>query len=416
MDHRRVLRFGGAALAAAVWALLIFSPRQGGLSASYVLTFSLLLSGVAAVDLTAPHPDAPRWRRLAWLAAELALAYAVVQAHHTFIRPVFVYLVPTMRAVLMFEGRAGLAVSLAAWAGVALNIWGLVWADRLTASPDYLAIFRDGLSTQQTTALTSELQNYLLFFLAPYLGTVALTSAMTQQAAHRRRFERLYSELHSAHEELKSLHARVRETAVAEERNRLAREIHDSLAHYLTIINVQLEAAEKLHPQEEARDQVRRARRLTLDCLQEVRHSVAALRASNVDELSLPLALQKLTDEFTRNTGIPVTVTLDVPRDVSLAPETSLALYRSVQEGLTNVHRHAHAHAATLSLARQNGSVELTVQDDGVGPPEPSASGGFGLLGLRERVALLDGQVCFGRAPAGGARLIVTLPVDWHRR
>ena len=100
------------------------------------------------------------------------------------------------------------------------------------------------------------------------------------------------------------------------------------------------------------------------------------------------------------------------PRDVHLAPEASLALYRAAQEGLTNVYRHAQAQAAALSLARRNGAIELMIEDDGVGPPEPLNGSGFGLLGLRERVALLDGRVRFERAVAGGARLVVTLPAE----
>jgi signal transduction histidine kinase len=95
---------------------------------------------------------------------------------------------------------------------------------------------------------------------------------------------------------------------VTQERNRLAREIHDSIAHYLTIVNVQLEAAEKLGNDqfEIALNYVQRARRLTVECLQEVRSSVASLRAPTMERLSLPGALEKLAAGFTENTGIPV--------------------------------------------------------------------------------------------------------------
>ncbi|MGH2584998.1 MAG: sensor histidine kinase [Dehalococcoidia bacterium] len=387
-----VLRFGGAAIAVAVWALLVFSPRQGGLTPDYVLTFTVLLGGLAAVDLTAPRADAPLLRRLLWLGAELGLAYLVVREHGTFVRPTFAYLVPATRALLMFGERAGVALSLSVWAAYTVNIWDFA-----------------GFGHPQ------EYRTYLLYLLAPYVVAVLLTWGMLRQARDREHIEALYTDLRAAHDELQALHRQVREQAVAEERSRLAREIHDSLAHYLTVINVQLEAAEKLHPAKPSLEQLHRARRLTLECLQEVRQSVAALRASSLDELSLPRALRRLAKEFTRNTGIPVTLSLTLSDDKRLAPETSLTLYRVAQEGLTNVHRHARAAHAALTLEQHNSQIEVAVRDDGAGPPNQPETDGFGLLGLRERVALLGGQLTFERVSSGGSRLAVVLPVVGDR-
>lgn len=386
-DDRRLFRLVALALPIAVWMLLIFSPRQGGLTLAYAGTFTFLLLVITLVDQTAPGADRPLPPRLAWLAAELILAYLVVREHGTFIRPTFIYLLPAMRALLMFGLRAGFLLSLAVWAAYAINIWAYAWPDRM-----------------------EEYRTYLLFFLAPYVLTVVLTAAALRQAEDRRHLQSLYDDLTTAHAELRALHQRVREQAVTEERNRLAREIHDSLAHYLTVINVQLEAAEKLFPAEPALAQLRRARRLTLDCLQEVRRSVAALRASSLDELSLPRALEKLAADFSENAGIPVRVSLATEEQPRLPPETALTLYRAAQEGLTNVHRHAHATAAVLSLTQDNGRIAITVEDDGVGPPATASGDGFGLLGLRERVALLGGQLSFERVSSGGSRLTVWLP------
>jgi signal transduction histidine kinase len=201
-----------------------------------------------------------------------------------------------------------------------------------------------------------------------------------------------------------------------QERNRLAREIHDTLAHYLTVVNLQLEAAEKLAPAQPQRslEQMRRARRLTLECLQEARSSVAALRTSNLEEQTLPRALQHLANEFSEGTGIEVRVESTVPDDTRVSPERALALYRVAQEGLTNVHKHAKATAAQLLLTIRNGSFELAVEDNGVGPPTNGALNpqGFGLTGLRERVELLGGQLSFGPNPPGGSRLAVILPTS----
>src|SRR5205814_8071177 len=139
------------------------------------------------------------------------------------------------------------------------------------------------------------------------------------------------------------------------------------------------------------------------------RRSVAALRAANLEDLSIESALRRLADEFAEHTGISVTASIRLSPDWHCSPETGLALYRAAQEGLTNVYRHARAAHASISLAQHHGTIELTVQDNGVGPPESPAGEGFGLIGLRERLALLNGSGCFERVPDGGARLVVSL-------
>lgn len=391
-DDRRLLRLAGLALPAAVWVLGVFSPPRGGLSWEYLAQLTALLLGLVLVDQTAPRDGAPAWRGLLWLGAELVLCWLVVHLHGTLIRPALIYLLPASRALQMFGEHRGLALSLAVWLAYGINVGRDAWPDRLA---EYFP-------------------NYLSFFLAPYVVAVVLTLATLRQAADRRRVQGLYDELRVAHEQLQELHEQAREAAVAEERNRLAREIHDSLAHYLTVIAVQLEAAEKLGTdrREEALESVRRSRRLAVECLQEVRRSVAALRATTLEELSLPRAIGKLADEFAESTGIAVELDVALPDDVRLPPETALALYRAAQEGLTNAHRHARARAVCLSLAARDGTVELTVRDDGIGPAAGDAvdHGGFGLLGLRERVELLGGRIHFGPASAGGSSLAVTLP------
>lgn len=385
------MRLIGLGLPLAVWILGVVTPPPGGWSAGGLTLYSVLLLGLAAVDLTAPDATAPLARRLLWLGLEVAFCFAVVRTHGTLIRPAFAYLVPACRALPMFGERRGLLLGLLIWPAYLLNVGLDVWPDRLHEYP-----------------------NYLLILLVVWAAAVIPVVASLKQAAARRHLEGLYAELRAAHEELAALHRRAREAAVAEERNRLAREIHDTLAHYLTVVNVQLEAAEKLAAAQPARslDAVGRARRLTLQCLQEVRRSVGALRAATVEELALPGALAKLAREFSESTGIDVSLDLGDVDSLHLTPEAAQALYRTVQEALTNVQRHAHASRARVTLTTPNGVVTLRVEDDGVGPgtgPEDQG-GGFGLIGLRERVALLGGRLDFGPGHHTGACLTVTLP------
>ncbi len=395
-DDLLILRLAGLALPAAVWVIGILSPQRGGLNRAHLPLYTALLVALAAIEQTAPRQQSAAWRRLLWLLIELGLSFAVVRTYGPPVRPSLIFLVPAWRVVLMFGERWGLLLSLSAWLAYAIDISIDAWPNRLG----------------------QDLPNYLSFFLAPYLIAVVLTLATLRQIADRRRVEMLYTELSAAHEELKLLQQRDRETAVTQERNRLAREIHDTLAHYLTVINVQLEAADKLSLRDPAKalEEVRRARRLTVECLQEVRRSVAALRASTLDELSLPGALHRLATEFKESTGIDVQLqfhTPDVPDTLHLPAEVALTLYRVAQEGLTNVQRHAHATSVRLQLSSENGHIELILEDDGIGLKEAETSGkaGFGLTGLRERAELIGGQLSFGGGPSGGGRLTVVLPL-----
>jgi signal transduction histidine kinase len=391
-DDRTIFDVAGIALPVTVWLLGIVLPPRGGLTPAYLLADSALLVAIVGVDRSLPSPTAPSGRRALWLAAELILCLLVVGVQGNLTRTALVYLLPASRALLMFRGRVGMFLSLAVWAPFSLNVVQALGLEKL-----------------------GELPTYLTLLAAPYIVAVILTRATLRQSADRQRLQALFDRLQQAHRELQALHQKARETAVAEERNRLAREIHDSIAHYLTVVNLQLEAAEKLGTDQPARasEQVRRARRLTLECLQEVRRSVAALRAASLEELALPRALDKLVGEFAETTGIQAELDVALADQIPLPPETSLALYRVAQEGLTNVQRHARARHVSLTLERRNGDLVLAVRDDGVGPGADDGKGhaGFGLLGLRERVELLGGQLTFGAAAPRGSRLAATVPL-----
>jgi len=203
--------------------------------------------------------------------------------------------------------------------------------------------------------------------------------------------------------------AQVEELATTKERNRLAREIHDSLGHYLTVVNVQIGAAQAIftHDVVRALDHLSKAQSLTQEGLGEVRRSVAALRASPTESRPLPEALAKLVEQWNA-TGLRATLSVEGVRR-QLTPQADLTLYRAAQEALTNVGQHAGASRVDLILDyRAPESVLLQVEDDGVGG---SNSGeGFGLLGVRERAQLLGGEVRVHTETGKGFKLEVELP------
>ncbi|PYS92413.1 MAG: two-component sensor histidine kinase [Acidobacteria bacterium] len=218
------------------------------------------------------------------------------------------------------------------------------------------------------------------------------------------------AELGAANGRLREYAAQVEELATTKERNRLAREIHDSLGHYLTVVNVQIGAAQAIFAQDEARalDHLSKAQSLTQEGLAEVRRSVAALRAAPTESRPLAEALAKLVEQW-KATGLRVQLTVaGVPRP--LTPQADLTLYRAAQEGLTNVGKHARATHVRVTLDYGHAeSVQLTVADDGIGSAD--SNGGFGLLGVRERAQLLGGAVRVRTALDKGFTLEVELPV-----
>jgi len=174
---------------------------------------------------------------------------------------------------------------------------------------------------------------------------------------------------------------------------------------------VQLEAAGKLiatQPQRAA-ESIAKAQGLARESLAEVRRSVAALRASPLDTAALGEAIGEVVENL-RASGIATTFTIE--GEVHPLPiQIRTALYRAAQEGLTNVRKHASAGAAQVTLTYEPERVMLTVGDNGIGRRGKKAEG-FGLLGLRERVASLGGSLEAGDRPEGGFRLQIVVPTE----
>ncbi len=261
-----------------------------------------------------------------------------------------------------------------------------------------------------TTPLFSAVMSMFIYGGA-FTFFAAVTTMFKREQITRAQSEQLLKELETAHAQLREYAARVEQLAVAEERNRLAREIHDSLGHHLTLLSVQLQAAARLIPLDAPRaaEQIEKARGVAAEALSDVRQSVSALRAkSAVDALPAP-ALAQVIQEFRDASGIVVhyqAAALD-----ALSPAQALTIYRGVQEGLTNVQKHAHASRVDVAIARDDAVIRLAVVDNGVGDGDARSESGFGLLGLRERVEFLGGKLNYGAREGGGFELRVELPV-----
>ncbi|TDD04709.1 sensor histidine kinase [Nonomuraea deserti] len=251
----------------------------------------------------------------------------------------------------------------------------------------------------------------------------ALVTARILLAARERarETERLLGELGEAHAELGRYAARVRELTVAEERARMSREMHDSVGHYLTVINLGLENARRYREARpgDAWAEVRQAQRLTMEALADTRRWVRALKPLALEGRAGPAAMAELARSFG---GTGLEVTFRAPgAELMLDEEAELALYRTLQEGLTNAVRHSGARKVEVVLSSADDRVELSITDDGRGAAtgvgvaggggdRGAARGERGLAGLRHRIGALGGTLTAGGAPEGGFVLRVSLP------
>jgi len=227
----------------------------------------------------------------------------------------------------------------------------------------------------------------------------------------------LIAQLKEAQAKLEAARQQEAEIAVLRERERLARDLHDSLGHALVALSVQLEAIQRLYrvdPQE-ASAQVDEMKSLARTSMDDLRRSIAGLRSPGLGDRSLCAALQETCVDFGERTGVQIECQTD-PRADDLRPALLETIWRVSQEALTNVEKHAQAQRVQLSLTHEPHAVVLRVTDDGIGLPEGAENtpGHFGLRGMRERVEGLGGALNLSEGGDGAvveARLPLILPV-----
>jgi signal transduction histidine kinase len=253
----------------------------------------------------------------------------------------------------------------------------------------------------------------LTFFLTlAFIASIAYL--IRQERTSRLRAETLLHELEASHRQLQNYAEQVAELATMEERNRLAREIHDSLGHYLTVINVQLEKAIAFKARDaEAADQaLKDAKHLASEALKDIRLSVGTLR-STPEKFSLAQALAELVAHLENG---QMTIDLQIEGDETGFSKQSLqTLYRAAQEGLTNIQKHAQANRVAVHIKLEDQQASLVISDDGQGfdPAiwvESKQENHYGLQGIRERLELMRGSFKVESSPTHGTSLLVTVP------
>jgi signal transduction histidine kinase len=246
-------------------------------------------------------------------------------------------------------------------------------------------------------------------FLAGLVFITVFTQSAVSEERARAEVERLVGELTVANQQLRAYAVQVEELAIAKERNRLAREIHDGLGHYLTTIHMQIQASQAIMAKDskKANDALEKALDLSHQALVDVRQSVSALRSPTM----LDLPLQEMIAELVKNVdagGLKATLEVIGPTR-TLTPQSRLTFYRSTQEALNNSIKHSRATKISVIINFQSpDDVVLTISDNGLGADQ--MDGGFGLIGIKERVHLLNGEVQFLSARGQGFTVEIRLP------
>lgn len=240
------------------------------------------------------------------------------------------------------------------------------------------------------------------------LGIAVVIDAVDRQSSRRRD---ALAELTATRAELA---ATARRAGVLEERERLARDLHDTVAQSLASIVTHVEAAEQAL--DERPEDVRHHLGVVADAaregLGEARRAVAALRPDLLEGQPLLSALERRADRWSAATGI-VAVVRTTGAPLPLHPDVETALLRAAEEALANVAKHARAARVTLTLSWLDDVVSLDVDDDGVGFSDvrrPGEQGGFGLTGLRERLAAVGGRLEVESAPGEGTTVVAQVP------
>jgi signal transduction histidine kinase len=260
------------------------------------------------------------------------------------------------------------------------------------------------------------------FNLIAISGFLKLTEKVLEQNQQR---GQTIAELAEANRQLEAtmienagLHAQLlvqaREAGVVEERQRLAGEIHDTLAQGLAGIVAQLEAAElALHHPAEVTRYLAQARSLARSSLTEARRSVRALRPEQLEAATLPEAIGELARSWSARSTVPVHVKI-AGTPIRADVDTETAIFRAAQEALSNVAKHAQASEVHLTLTYLDDALLLDVADDGAGFDTAIRAGGYGLVGMQERLARASGKLTVESTPGYGTTINASLPLVGH--
>jgi signal transduction histidine kinase len=375
--------------------LLEIRPARFGLNpvAQMLVTLILIVFGLMGLRL----PKTRMRHKVLYTALELGLLLLTFLIdRRTGLFPLL-GLIIVIRSCLIFQQPGRLIVTgLIFISSVLMLFWGM---------PPPRPHPRHGIppETITNTILTLNINTAITFGLT-LLFILLLVNALLAERESREK-------LLLANEQLRQYALRIEDQATLQERNRIAREIHDSLGHALTAQSIQLENALLFLPPdaEKSKSFLQESQRLGARALQEVRRSIAMLRSNPLQGRSLEDAIAKLISEFQATSEITPRCVLQLSHPIPT--EISTALYRIIQESLTNIYKHSAATEVSIHLQQSHNLIYLQVVDNGQGFDPDRNTTGFGLQGMRERTTALRGTFQLSSHPGKGCRITVSIPL-----
>jgi signal transduction histidine kinase len=372
--------------------LLAHLPALTGASVGWDVILSIVIVVLLFVIDRAESlrflPDTTPTRvAISLLAVRIALMSIVVQLH-TSTLAWFLFEIPAFRACLYFGSRVSYAIA------------GFTW----------LAFFLQHLQSWPDGREES------ILFAMGMIFVCTCARVIREERLSRQHGEDLLAELERSHKQLQAHAETVAELATTEERNRLARDIHDSLGHYLTVTNVQIAKALAFQYRDPsiAEQAMKHAKDTAHEALRAVRQSVGALRATR-QAFVFGQALKALV-ERTQTDSCEIAVHTD-GNEAIFAAETLTALYYVTQEALTNIQKHAHATEVSIDVAFLESEANLTIRDNGTGFQVAAledtyrvADGGYGLHSMRDRLTRVGGRLVIDSHPGQGTTLTILAP------
>ena len=383
----------GMAVVMMVPPLMLFSPRQG------IPWIDLgIIATLAAMGLRLPQR---RWHKLTYTAAGLGLLLLLTfNLGHS---PAMVHLRPLLGLVVVIRS----CQLFQTWGR--LVVVAAVFALHIETAFTYGSIPL-GEMTQRLSAPPTQWQinlfktNLLVFFGLVLVFVSLLVDALLSVYRNQQ-------ELAIAHRQLRAYAAKVESQATLQERNRIAREIHDSLGHALTAQTILLENALLFLPlqPDRSKEYLTSATEAAYQALKDVSKSVSTLRTKPPQEAPLQQTLPALVRDVCTPAHIVPECLVELPDAIS--EDINLALFRIVQEALTNTVKHSQATLVKVKLVAKRNRLHLQVLDDGKGFDPSKNTSGFGLRGMRERATALGGTYQIWSAPGAGCRISVILPL-----
>ena len=344
----------------------------------------LFLLGLMGLAL----PSGNQFIKIVYTAIAIGLIFYGTVLGYLHILPTL-YLIVVMRSCFLFE-------SVGRWI-----VAGLVFVLFLGDQYKYINRAMPDVPAEQVHFIMHIVAETLVFGLG-----VFFVLQLTKKVLSERQMKQ---KLAQANEQLRSYAQKVEELTTVQERNRIARDIHDSLGHALTSLNIQMQTAVKLWDEEPARAYsfLTQARLLGKTAMQEVRKSISTLR-EDVKEQPLEARIETLVEDYRKGTGLSICT--NICRCGSIPKPIAKAIYRIVQESLTNIFKYAEATKVHIQLKTTLEEFNLSVEDDGKGFDPKQNSSGFGLRGMQERATAVSGELQVVASPGKGCRIEAKIP------